>query len=181
MSAMIAAQCRWIYTKTGALPCSVFTSLRLSVFLDACLLYSVIGNLRHALPLSSVTLFLPYAKVRHQLTDCRLDVTLSSYTSKTCRRTSAVENVLDHKCTNTVTSRISKPETFSTRVNVLNRKLHNEELNDLYSSPNILRVIKSRRMRWAGHVARMEEGRGVHKVFVGKTEGKIPLGRPRRR
>ena len=49
------------------------------------------------------------------------------------------------------------------------RKLHNEELNDLYSSPNIVRVIKSRRMRWAGHVARMEEGRGVHKVLVGKT------------
>ena len=52
------------------------------------------------------------------------------------------------------------------------RKLHNEELNDLYSSPNILQVIKSRRMRWAGHVARMEEGRGVHKVLVGKPEGK---------
>ena len=47
------------------------------------------------------------------------------------------------------------------------RKLHNDELNDLYSSPNIVRVIKSRRMRWAGHVARMEEGRGVHKVLVG--------------
>ena len=61
------------------------------------------------------------------------------------------------------------------------RKLHNEELNSLYSSPNIVRVIKSRRMRWAGHVARMEEGRGVHKVLVGKPEGKIPLGRPRRR
>ena len=61
------------------------------------------------------------------------------------------------------------------------RKLHNEELNDLYSSPNILRVIKSRRMRWAGHVARMEEGRGVHRVLVGKPEGKRPLGRPRRR
>ena len=52
------------------------------------------------------------------------------------------------------------------------RKLHNEELNDLYCLPNILRVIKSRRMRWAGHVARMEEGRGVHKVLVGKPEGK---------
>ena len=50
------------------------------------------------------------------------------------------------------------------------RKLHNEELNDLYSSPNIVRVIKSRRMRWAGHVACMEEGRGVHKVLVGKPE-----------
>ena len=48
-------------------------------------------------------------------------------------------------------------------------KLHNEELNDLYSSPNIVRVIKSRRMRWAGHVARMEEGGGVHKVLAGET------------
>ena len=61
------------------------------------------------------------------------------------------------------------------------RKLHNEELNDLYSSPNILQVIKSRIMRRAGHVARMEEGRGVHKVLVGKPEGKRSLGRPRRR
>ena len=61
------------------------------------------------------------------------------------------------------------------------RKLHNEELNDLYSSPNIVRVIKLRRMRWAGHVARMEEGRGVHKVLVGKPKGKRQLGRPRRR
>ena len=61
------------------------------------------------------------------------------------------------------------------------RKLHNEELNDLYSSPNFVRVIKSRRMRWAGHVARMEEGRVVHKVLVWKHEGKRPLGRPRRR
>ena len=50
-----------------------------------------------------------------------------------------------------------------------------------YSSPSIVRVIKSRRMRWAGHVARMEEGRGVHKVLVGKSEGKRPFGRPRRR
>ena len=56
------------------------------------------------------------------------------------------------------------------------RKLHNEELNDLYSSPNIVRVIKSRRMRWAGHVVRMEEGRGVHKVLVGKPEGKETVG-----
>ena len=60
-------------------------------------------------------------------------------------------------------------------------KLHNEELNDLYSSPNIVRVIKSRRMRWAGHAARMEVGRGVRKVLVGKPEGKRPMGRPRRR
>ena len=57
------------------------------------------------------------------------------------------------------------------------RKLHNEELNDLYSSPNIVWVIKSRRMRWAGHVAHMEEGRGVYKVLVRKPEGKRPLGR----
>ena len=61
------------------------------------------------------------------------------------------------------------------------RKLHNEELNEMYCSPNIVRVIKWRRMRWAGHVARMEEGRGVHKVLVGKPGGKSPLGRPRRR
>ena len=61
------------------------------------------------------------------------------------------------------------------------RKLHNEELNNLYSSPNIVWVIKSRRMRWAGHVASMEEGRGVHKVLVGKPEGKRPLGRKRLR
>ena len=61
------------------------------------------------------------------------------------------------------------------------RKLHNEELNDLYSSPNIVRVIKSRRMRWAGHVARMRKRKGVYRVLVGKREGKTPLGRPRRR
>ena len=59
--------------------------------------------------------------------------------------------------------------------------MHNEELNSLYSSPNIVRVIKSRRMRWAGHVACMEGGRVVHKVLVGKPEGKRPSGRPRRR
>jgi hypothetical protein len=58
------------------------------------------------------------------------------------------------------------------------RKLHNDELHDLYSSPNIVKVIKSRRMRWAGHVARMGEGRGVYKVLVGRPEGKRPLGRP---
>ena len=60
------------------------------------------------------------------------------------------------------------------------RKLHNEELNDLYCSPNIVRVIKSRRMRWAEHVSRMDEGRSVHKVLVGKLQRKRPLGRPRR-
>ena len=61
------------------------------------------------------------------------------------------------------------------------RKLRNEQLKGLYSSPNIVQVIKSRRMRWAGHVARMGDGRGVYRVLVGKPEGKRPLGRPRRR
>ena len=61
------------------------------------------------------------------------------------------------------------------------RKLHNEELNDLYCSTNIVRVIKSRRMRWAGHVAGMGEKRGVYRVLVGKPEGMKLLGRPRRR
>jgi hypothetical protein len=61
------------------------------------------------------------------------------------------------------------------------RKLHNGELHDLYSSPTIVRVIKSRRMRWAGHVALMGEGRGVYRALVGKPKGKRPLGRPRRR
>jgi hypothetical protein len=61
------------------------------------------------------------------------------------------------------------------------RKLHNEELHDVYSSPNIVRVIKSIRMRWAGHVARMGDERGVYKVLTGKPEGKRPLARPRRR
>jgi hypothetical protein len=61
------------------------------------------------------------------------------------------------------------------------RKLHNEELNDRYSLPNMVRVVKSRRMRWAGHVARMGEKRGVHRVLVEKPEGKWPLGRLRHR
>jgi hypothetical protein len=61
------------------------------------------------------------------------------------------------------------------------RKLHNEELRDLYSSPSIIRIIKSSRMRWAGHVARMGEKRNAYRLFVGKPDGKRPLGRPRRR
>jgi len=61
------------------------------------------------------------------------------------------------------------------------RKLHNEELNDLYSLPNIVGVVKSRRVRWAGNVSRMEDDRVVHRVLVGKPEGKRPLWRPRRR
>jgi len=61
------------------------------------------------------------------------------------------------------------------------RKLYTEEINDLYSSPNIARVIKSKRMRWAGNVARMVEGRGVYRLLVEKPDGRRPLGRPRRR
>jgi hypothetical protein len=61
------------------------------------------------------------------------------------------------------------------------RKLHNEELSELYYLLNNVRVINSRRMRWAGHVARMGEGRGVHRFLAGKREGKRPLGKPRRR
>ena len=61
------------------------------------------------------------------------------------------------------------------------RKLHKEELRDLNFLPNIVRVVKSRRMRWAGQVACTGEGIGVHRVLVGKAEGKRPLGRPRRR
>jgi len=61
------------------------------------------------------------------------------------------------------------------------RRLHNVELNDLYSSPNNVRVIKSRRMRWAGHVAHIGEERGVYRVLVAKPEGRRPLGKPRRR
>jgi hypothetical protein len=60
------------------------------------------------------------------------------------------------------------------------RKLHNEELHNLYSSPSIIRMIKSRRMRWSGHVARMGETRNAYRILVGNPEGKRPLGRPRR-
>jgi hypothetical protein len=61
------------------------------------------------------------------------------------------------------------------------RQLHNEEFRDLYSSPSIIKIIKSRRMRWAGHVGRMGEKINAYRLFVGKPEGKRPLGRPRRR
>jgi hypothetical protein len=61
------------------------------------------------------------------------------------------------------------------------RKLHNEELHDLYSSTSIIRIVKARRMRWAEHVARMGEKRNAYRLLVGKPEGRRPLGRPRRR
>jgi hypothetical protein len=61
------------------------------------------------------------------------------------------------------------------------RKLHNEELHDLYSSPSIIRIIKARRMRWMGHVARMGKKKNAYRLLVGKPEGRRPLGRPRRR
>jgi len=78
---------------------------------------------------------------------------------------------------NRVLRRIFGPKRDEVTVEL--RKLHNEELNVLYSTPNIVRVIKSRRMRLAGRVARMGEGKGVYRVSVGKPEGKRPLGRPR--
>jgi hypothetical protein len=61
------------------------------------------------------------------------------------------------------------------------RKLHNEKLRNLHPSPSIIRIMKSRRMRWAGHVARMGEERNAYRLLVGKPEGRRPLGRPRRR
>jgi hypothetical protein len=61
------------------------------------------------------------------------------------------------------------------------RKLHNEELHDLYSSPSIIRIMKARRMRWAGHVARMGEKRNAYRLLVGKLEAKRPIGRPKHR
>jgi hypothetical protein len=61
------------------------------------------------------------------------------------------------------------------------RKLHNEELRDLYSSPSIIRIIKSRCMRWAGHVTRIGEKRNAYRLLIGEADGKRPLGRPRRR
>jgi hypothetical protein len=61
------------------------------------------------------------------------------------------------------------------------RKLHNDELHSLHSSPNIVRLIKSRRMRWAGHMACVEEGRGVYRVLVGRPKSKRPVGRPMHR
>jgi len=80
---------------------------------------------------------------------------------------------------NRVLRRIFGP--WSDEVTGERMRLHNEELNDLYCSPNIMRVIKSRRMRWAGHVARMGVERVVYRVLVGKAEGRRPLERPRRR
>jgi len=80
---------------------------------------------------------------------------------------------------NSVLSRIFEPR--RDEVGGEWRKLHNEELIDLYSSSGIVPVIKSRRMRWAGHVECMGERRGIYRVLVGKPEGKKPLGNPRRR
>jgi hypothetical protein len=73
------------------------------------------------------------------------------------------------------------PEVRTSQIFYVRFNLHSEDLNDLYSLPNIVRVVKSRIMRWAGHVARMGEEIGVHRLLVGKPEGKRPLGRPRRR
>jgi hypothetical protein len=80
---------------------------------------------------------------------------------------------------NTVLMRIFRPKKED--VTGEWRKVHNQELYDLFSSLNIIRVIKSRRVRWEGHVARMGDRRGAYSVFVGKREGERPLGRPKRR
>jgi hypothetical protein len=69
----------------------------------------------------------------------------------------------------------------SVEINISVRKLHNEELQDLYSSPSIIRIIKARRMRWSGHVARLGEKRNAYRLLVGTPEGRRPLGSPRRR
>jgi hypothetical protein len=82
---------------------------------------------------------------------------------------------------NEVLRRIFEPTSNRNEVTGEWIKLHKEDLNDLYSSPNIVRGIKSRRMRWAGHVAHMVDRNGVYRVLVGKHEGKRPLGKPRRR
>jgi hypothetical protein len=78
-----------------------------------------------------------------------------------------------------VLRRIFGPKTFE--VTGERRRLHNKELYALYTSPNIIQVIKSRRLRWAGHVARMGENRGAYRVYVGRPVRRKPLGRPRRR
>jgi hypothetical protein len=85
----------------------------------------------------------------------------------------------EHRFKNRVLRRIFGPK----RDEVMGgwRKLHNEELHGLYSSPSIIRVIKARRMRWAGHVARMGEVRSASNILVGRPEGRRPLGRPRHR
>jgi hypothetical protein len=88
----------------------------------------------------------------------------------------------EHKlrvCETRVPSRIFRPKTDE--VIRVWRKLHNEELHNLYCSPSVIRIIKSRRMRWAGHAARMGEKRSAYRILVGKPEGKRPPGRPRRR
>jgi len=82
---------------------------------------------------------------------------------------------------NRVLRRIFGPKRDEVTADWRKLHVHNEELNDLYCSPNIVQVIKSKRMRWAGHVARMGDRRGVYRVLVGKPDGKRPLGRPRRK
>ena len=96
------------------------------------------------------------------------------YGCKTWSLTLREERVFENR----ILSRIFGPK----RDTILERRrLHNEELHSLYRSPDIARVIKSRRLRWAGHVARMEESRSAFKILTGTPTGKRPLGRPRRR
>ena len=99
------------------------------------------------------------------------------YSCETCSLTLREESRL-RVFENRILRRIFGPKRDE---NVEWRRLHNEELHSLYRSPNIVRVIKSRRLRWTGHVARIEERRSAFKMLTGKSTGKRPLGRPRRR
>jgi hypothetical protein len=87
--------------------------------------------------------------------------------------------ILEHRADSSISS--SFYSRYDSKVTGDWRRLHNEELHNLYSSRNIIRMIRSRRMRWAGHEARMREKSNAYRILVGMPEGKIPLGRPRRR
>jgi hypothetical protein len=107
------------------------------------------------------------------------DLAVAVYGCETWSLTSSVSHRGLRVLQNRVLRKIFEPK--REEVNGEWRKLHNEELYHLYCSPNVIRVIKSRRMRWAGHVARMGDERDVYRVLMRIPEGKRPLGRPRRR
>jgi hypothetical protein len=113
---------------------------------------------------------------------CVLDVKIHSSSTVDLNLYLTLTNSMGQNHSLEANSRSADQKIFHRYVNQISwRKLHNDELHNLYSSPNIVRVIKSRSLRWAGHVARIGEGRSVYRVLVGRPEGKRPLGRPRRR